>query len=445
MTGAFASIPPQCVRQILERHVLVDGFDFILDLQQSSGSWIIDAATGKAYLDLFTFYSSSALGLNPPQLVNDSEFMRRLATAAVNKPSNSDSYSAEYAEFVMTFSRVLGDPELPHLFFIDGGALAVENALKAAFDWKSQRMGASSDSDVPDLAVLHLEKAFHGRSGYTLSLTNTELLKTAWYPKFAWPRIPAPALKFPLKANACTNRANERHALQAARTAFDAAKGKIACFIAEPIQGEGGDNHLSATFLNAMQELCFTHDCLFVLDEVQTGCGITGTAWAYQQFDLKPDLVAFGKKTHICGVMAGRRIKEIPDNVFQISSRVSSTWGGSLVDMVRAARILQVIEQDNLFDAATQRGEFLLRGLVALASRFAQVLHNPRGRGLMCAVDLPNRRARDDILQRLYRNERVIALPCGDVGLRFRPSLTITEEQIEIALQSLRRCLEHVS
>ncbi|MER6999327.1 L-lysine 6-transaminase [Streptomyces sp. NPDC000410] len=429
------------VHRALEPHVLVDGYEFVLDLSASSGGWLVDGVTGNRYLDLFSFFASAPLGINPSCIVDDPEFMRKLAAAAANKPSNPDLYTIPYAEFVRTFARVLGDPLLPHLFFVDGGALAVENALKAAFDWKAQKLGLDERA-VSDLQVLHLERSFHGRSGYTMSLTNTEPMKTARFPKFSWPRIPSPALRYPLTEHADTNHEAERRALEAAEAAFRAANGMIACFIAEPIQGEGGDNHLSVGFLQAMQRLCHENDALFVLDEVQSGCGITGTAWAYQQLGLRPDLVAFGKKTQVCGVMGGGRIDEVPDNVFTVSSRISSTWGGNLADMVRATRILETIERTELLDAVGRRGKYLRDGLEALATEHPAVVTNARGRGLMCAIDLPDTRVRDDVLRRMYQEHQVIALPCGDRSLRFRPPLTISESEIDRALEALARSVE---
>ncbi|MFT7837822.1 L-lysine 6-transaminase [Saccharothrix sp. BKS2] len=421
---------------MLERHMLVDGYDLVLDLNASFGVWLVDALTGERYLDLFSFFASSPLGFNSVHMVGDREFLDELAVAALHKPSNPDVYTVPYARFVHTFAEVLGDPLLPYLHFVEGGALAVENALKAAFDWKAQKLGLPDDA-VDGLQVLHLERSFHGRSGYTLSLTNTEPAKTLRFPKFAWPRIPSPALRHPLAEHESANRDAERRSLAAAEAAFAAADGMIACFIAEPVQGEGGDNHLSAGFLQAVQRLCHDNDALFVLDEVQTGCGITGTPWAYQQLGLRPDLVAFGKKTQVCGVMGGGRIDEVPNHVFAVPSRISSTWGGNLVDMVRATRVLETVERLRLLDAVTRSGQHLLDGLVALAAAHPGVVRNPRGRGLMCAIDLPDAATRDDVLARMYRDHRVIALPCGERGLRFRPPLTITEDELDLGLDAL--------
>ncbi len=386
------------VRGRLARHVLTDGLQLILDLRKSSGSWVVDARTGERYLDLYTFFASAPLGINPPGVVDDPDFMAQLTEAAANKPTNPDIYTTHYADFVDAFARVLGDPALPHMFFIEGGALAVENALKCAFDWKSRHNEMHGRSPQAGTKVLHLTRAFHGRSGYTLSLTNTDPVKTARYPTFGWPRIEVPAVTFPLDDHLDTVLAAERRALSQAEAAFRDHPHDIACFVAEPIQGEGGDNHMRAEFLQAMQRLCDQNDALFILDEVQTGVGLTGTAWAYQQLGLAPDIVAFGKKVQLGGIMAGRRVDEVPDNVFTVSGRINSTWGGGLVDMVRSRRLLEIIERDGLFDRAAATGQWFLAELQELGARYPGLVSNVRGRGLMCAFDLPDAAERDCLL-----------------------------------------------
>lgn len=402
---------------VLGRHVLLDGFDLVLDLRRSRGSTLVDARSGAEYLDLLTFFGSLPLGMNHPGLVDDPRFMADLARAALHKVSNPDIYTIEYARFVDTFQRVLGDPDLPHLFFIDGGALAVENALKVAFDWKARRLGVDHDQ-VPPLEVMHLTNSFHGRSGYTLSLTNTDPAVTAGYPTWRWPRIPVPVA------------GQERDALLAAGRYLAEHGRRVACFIAEPIQGAGGDVHVSPEFLHRMQELCQRHDVLFVMDEVQTGCGMSGAAWTYQRLGLAPDLVAFGKKTQVCGVMAGRRVDEVTDNAFTVSSRIGSTWGGNTVDMVRATRILEVIERDGLFAAAREKGDHLLSLLTGLAEAHPGLVGDVRGCGLMCAFDLPTAELRGGFLARLRRDHRVLLLPGGERSVRFRPSLAVSWDDL---------------
>ncbi|MCV7409347.1 L-lysine 6-transaminase [Mycobacterium florentinum] len=426
---------PDQVHEVLSRSMLVDGFDFVLDLTRSSGSYLVDARDGRRYLDMFTFFASSALGMNHPALADDEEFRAELTEAALNKPSNADVYTVAMAGFVETFARVLGDPALPHLFFVDGGALAVENALKVAFDWKSRRNERLGIDAELGTRVLHLRGAFHGRSGYTLSLTNTKPVTVARFPKFDWPRIDAPFIRPGADMDAV-----EAESLRQARAAFAAHPNDIACFIAEPIQGEGGDRHFRPEFFAAMRELCDEHDALLIFDEVQTGCGLTGTPWAYQQLGVQPDVVAFGKKTQVCGVMAGRRVDEIADNVFAISSRINSTWGGNLTDMVRARRILEVIEADALFDRAAQQGRYLRGRLDELADEFPALVFDPRGRGLMCAFSLATTADRDELVRRLW-HRGVIVLPAGTDGVRFRPALTVSRAEIDVAIAAVRDVL----
>jgi L-lysine 6-transaminase len=433
-----AAVTPADVHPLLARHLLVDGFELVLDLERSRGSHLVDARDGTAYLDLFTFFASSALGCNHPALADDPEFRAELLSAALTKPSNSDVYTVAMARFVDTFARVLGDPALPHLFFVEGGALAVENALKVAFDWKSRWNGAHGIDPALGTRVLHLREAFHGRSGYTMSLTNTDPVKTARFPTFDWPRIDNPYVR----AGVCEAEQHdrERAALAQAHAAFAAHPHDIACAIVEPIQGEGGDRHFRPAFLQALQQLCHSHDALFVVDEVQTGCGLTGTAWAHQQLGLAPDVVAFGKKTQVCGIMAGRRVDEVPDNVFAVSSRINSTWGGGLTDMVRARRILEVVEADALIPRAAVLGARLLAMLRDLADRQPAV-SDPRGRGLMCAVTLATPELRDRVVAALRTEEHVIVLGCGARSLRFRPALTIAEGELAAGVAALDRVL----
>jgi L-lysine 6-transaminase len=328
---------------------------------------------------------------------------------------------------------------LPHLFFVEGGALAVENALKVAFDWKSRHNQTRGIDPELGTRVLHLRGAFHGRSGYTLSLTNTKPISVARFPKFDWPRIDAPYIRSGADMDAL-----EAESLRQARAAFEEHPHDIACFLAEPIQGEGGDRHFRPEFFAAMRELCDEYDALLIFDEVQTGCGLTGTPWAYQQLGVEPDVVAFGKKTQVCGIMAGRRVDEVADNVFALASRLNSTWGGNLTDMVRARRILEVIEADELFDHAAEQGRYLRARLDELAYDFPAIVLEPRGRGLMCAFNLPTTADRDELIRLLWQRA-VIVLPAGQNGVRLRPALTVSRAEIDAAISAVRSALAAVA
>jgi L-lysine 6-transaminase len=150
--------------------------------------------------------------------------------------------------------------------------------------------------------------------------------------------------------------------------------------------------------------------------------------------------VAFGKKTQVCGIMAGRRVDEVPDNVFAVSSRINSTWGGNLVDMVRSRRILETIESDGLMVHAAKAGRYLLDRLERLAAEFPEHVLDVRGRGLMCAFSLPSAVQRDELVRRLW-DRRVIMLASGPDSVRFRPPLTVSRDEIDAAVDAVRETL----
>jgi L-lysine 6-transaminase len=373
----------------------------------------------------------------------DPVFREKLMRAALSNPTNSDIYTLEFAEFVETFGRVGIPPYLPYAFFVAGGALGVENALKAAMDWKVRRNFRKGLTVEKGHQIVHFKDAFHGRSGYTMSLTNTaDPRKYLYFSKFDWPRITNPALRFPVDAREIERvEALERQAVDEIKRAFVERTDDIAAILIEPIQAEGGDNHFRGEFLRALCELTHENDALFAVDEVQTGVGLTGRMWAHQHFGLEPDLLAFGKKMQVCGMMAGPRIDEEPENVFNVSSRLNSTWGGNLVDMVRAQRYLEIIEEEKLVEHADRVGQYLLQGLEALAAWRPDMLSNARGRGLMCAIEFASPALRDAVQEQAYQDGLMI-LACGPASLRFRPPLNTTAGEVDEALAIIKQAVE---
>ncbi|HET7225391.1 MAG TPA: L-lysine 6-transaminase [Candidatus Eisenbacteria bacterium] len=442
ITTPARRITPDQVHGVLARHMLADGYDLVLDMDKSRGRRLHDARTGRNWLDMFSFFGTLPLGINHPGLA-DREFQAKLLRAALVNPANSDVYTVEMAEFVETFARIAMPAHLPHVFFIAGGTLGVENALKAAFDWKVRRNFARGVKTERGHQVIHFRESFHGRSGYTLSLTNTaDPRKYEYFPKFDWPRVSNPKLRFPVDdAERERVAAAERAALAEIERAFEQRGDDIACVLIEPIQAEGGDNHFRPEFLRALRDAAHAHEALLVFDEVQTGIGLTGRMWAHQWDDVRPDLMAFGKKAQVCGFMGGGKLDEEPDNVFRVSSRINSTWGGSLTDMVRIARILEIIESDRLVEHAATAGEHLRRGLQGLAGERPEVFSNARGRGLMCAVDLPDGAARDAAVERCFELGMLI-LPCGTRSIRFRPPLDVELGELDEGLGILKRAAE---
>jgi L-lysine 6-transaminase len=180
---------------------------------------------------------------------------------------------------------------------------------------------------------------------------------------------------------------------------------------------------------------------MFIVDEVQSGVGLTGKMWAYQHFDFEPDIVAFGKKTQVCGIMVNDRVDEIRDNVFKVPSRLNSTWGGNLVDMVRCQKYLEVIDEQNLIKNAEVQGKRLLQGLEEIEKKYPNKISNARGRGLMCAFDLPTPEKRDELKNKIYENG-LIVLGCGRSTVRFRPPLIISSKEVDEALDAINKSVK---
>lgn len=432
-------VAPDAVHAQLARRVLADGYPFVYDHRQSEGSYLVDQLTGRRYLDMFSFFASSPLTHNHPKM-RTPEFREKMADLALINPSNSDVYTVEMAEAVETFAQRVLPPYLPHLFFISGGAPAVENALKVAFDWKV-RKNLSRGQGEKGCRVLHFKEAFHGRLGYTISLTNTaDPRKYVYFPKFDWPRVDNPKITFPLVGtNLEAVIAAEQESLRQIEAAFDAHPDDIASIVLEPIQCEGGDNHFRPEFFQELRRIADEREAMLILDEVQTGIGATGTMWLHEQLDVRPDILVFGKKAQVCGIAVSERVDEVERNVFVENSRINSTWGGSLVDMARGQRYVEIIYEDRLIENAQVEGEYFLSSLRSLEDQ-GRGLSNSRGRGLLLAFDMPSPSARDQLLRDAY-DSGLLVIGCGARSVRVRPHLDVERTVLDEVLGILESVL----
>ena len=432
------SIAPTDVHKTIAKHMLADGMEQVIDLKKSHGSWLVDARNGREYLDLFSMFASMPIGYNHPYMMENKD---RLTHAALNKVTNSDVYSTEMAEFVETVARIAQPDYLPYAFYVEGGTLAVENALKVSFDWKV-RKNLAAGKGAKGGKVLHFKDCFHGRSGYTMSLTDSpDPRKTLYFPKFDWPRVLNPKITFTLDEAAVAEA--EIQSITEIKAAINANPEDIAALIIEPIQGEGGDNHFREKFFRELKTICNENEILFIYDEVQTGIGLTGKMWAHQHHseDCRPDIICFGKKTQICGIFVSDRIDDVENNVFHESSRLNSTFGGNIADMVRFTLYLEVIEKEGLVQIAAENGEYVLDKLQALQKKYGDVVSNSPGKGHFCAFDLPNGDILDNLLS-LIADEGALMLGCGTHSIRFRPHLNISQDEIDIGFEMIEKAIQ---
>ena len=444
---------PQEAKNNIGKRILADGMDQIIDLNKSHGSWLVDSRDDKEYLDLFSMFASLSVGYNHPYLLENKD---RLMSSALNKPTNSDVYSMEMAAFVDTMGRIAQPQYLPYAFYIEGGGLAVENALKTAFDWKV-RKNLSKGIKNKGSQIIHFKECFHGRTGYTMSLTDSpDPRKTLYFPKFDWPRIDNPKINFPLNDENLEDVINKENiALEQIKDAIRNNPDDIAGLIIEPIQGEGGDNHFRCEFFKELRNLANEEEFLLIYDEVQTGVGITGNMWAHQSFtphsckcdcedaSTAPDIISFGKKTQVCGIFASKRLDEVDGHVFHESSRLNSTWGGSLVDMVRFTIYLEIIEKENLVQNANDMGNHLSKCLNDLQANHPNIVSNVRNKGLFGAFDLNDGEQRDSLVGAIL-NEGAMMLGCGTKSIRFRPHLNITEQEMNDGFSMIDRAISNI-
>jgi len=444
---------PKEAKTNIGKRILADGMDQIIDLNKSHGSWLVDSRDEKEYLDLFSMFASLSVGYNHPYLLENKD---RLMSSALNKPTNSDVYSMEMAAFVDTMGRIAQPQYLPYAFYIEGGGLAVENALKTAFDWKV-RKNLSKGIKNRGSQIIHFKECFHGRTGYTMSLTDSpDPRKTLYFPKFDWPRIDNPKINFPLNDENLEDVINKENiALEQIKDAIRNNPDDIAGLIIEPIQGEGGDNHFRCEFFKELRNLANEEEFLLIYDEVQTGVGITGNMWAHQSFtphsckcdcedaSTAPDIISFGKKTQVCGIFASKRLDEVEGHVFHESSRLNSTWGGSLVDMVRFTIYLEIIEKENLVQNANDMGNHLSKCLNDLQANHPNIVSNVRNKGLFGAFDLNDGEQRDSLVGAIL-NEGAMMLGCGTKSIRFRPHLNITEQEMNDGFSMIDKAITNI-
>ena len=435
----MTKINAQNVHETLGHHMLADGLPYVFDLEKSHGSWLHDQRTGDEVLDFFTCFASWPVGYNNPRMA-EPEFLEELHAAAAINIANSDLYTESMAKFVEAFATRVTPAGFPYHFWVQGGALAVENTLKVAFDWKARKLGRTAMTDSgDDLVILHFEGAFHGRTGYTMSLTNTDPAKIGLFPKFNWPRVSSPFIVHDQEGGIANDVAvAEAKTLGEIDAAFAKYKDRIAGILIEPMQGEGGDRHFRPEFFGALRKIADEREALLIYDEVQTGFFGSGSPWLWQTKGVAPDLVAFGKKTQICGLYCSARVDEVEDNVFHMSSRINSTWGGNLVDMVRCRQFIDVILADKLQENVTARGEQMIAGLRAQARERGQ-FSDVRGIGSFVAFTFETPDQRGAFLCEMLE-KGLLALSSGADSIRLRMPLVVTADEVDTALSRIADC-----
>jgi len=389
--------------------------DIELNLDKSHGSYVYDDRTQSEFLDFFSFFASNGLGYSHPAY-ETAEFTQDILRYSKIKVSSGRIYTKYFSDFIEQFHDFAGAGVFEKYFFIHGGALAVENALKVAFDWKAKRVPASVDPTT--FQVIGFKGAFHGTSGYMLSITGLPAAKVVNFPKLDWPRFEAPLLR---GDDASLQKQTESHSLQEIEKYLcGAGKDRVAAILLEPIQCTAGDFSFSASYLAELKKLCREYRVALIFDEIQTGFGVTGNLWYWQELGVVPDILVFGKKAQVCGLAASADFSE----AFSVPHRLNVTWDGHIVDVVRSKHLIHELQKSSIIQDVKRRGKWIADGL----RKFPE-LKNVRNTGLLIAFDFENPAQRDAFYTNTYANKVLVNL-AGDRTIRLRPNLYVSDSEI---------------
>ncbi|HOJ23267.1 MAG TPA: aminotransferase class III-fold pyridoxal phosphate-dependent enzyme [Armatimonadota bacterium] len=420
----------------LDRYVLADVRPFVIDLARCHGMWLA-TIDGQEIFDWAGYYASKLIGHNHPGLY-EPEYVERLVRAANNKVANPDFLTPECLEYYRTLHRLA--PECmrnPHLevYAVNSGAEAVENMMKYFINLYHQRHGGQRPPDRTH-RFLYFEQAFHGRTIFALSVTQTvDPVATKDFHGFipGNVQVPFPAIDTSLPKS--ENRRRTEEALQTVAALLERFQGEVVGIVTEPIQGAGGHRCAEPEFFQGLSRLAHEHSVFLGFDEVQTAGGPTGALFMADQLDLPypPQAIATAKKF---GAGVVYMLHPMEDR-----GVLDSTWGGSLADMVRFVQEMKIVEREGLIPAAARKGELLADGLRALSCRFPELVRNVRGMGLYQGFSLPTPEVRARLIQTALQQENLLLLGAGCRSIRTRPNLSVTEEEIGLFLEKLERCL----
>ena len=423
----------------LERYVVTKVQPFVVDLSRSEGMWLT-TVEGRRIFDWINYYASKLIGHNHPGLC-EPEYVQRLIVAANNKVANPDFLTVECLDYYRVLHnlapRCMQNPRL-EVYVVNSGAEAVENMMKYFINLFHQRHGKSMHAGETHRFV-YFEQAFHGRTVFALNVTQTcDPVATKDFHGYVPGNVQVPFPAVNTSRSAGENRRRTEECLQIVESVLRQCQGEIVGIVVEPMQGAGGHRMAERLFFQELSSLAHRYDVFLGFDEVQTAGGPTGSVFMVDQLDLPypPQAVATAKKF---GAGVVYMLYPMDDK-----GVLDSTWGGSLVDMVRFVQEIQIAQRERLIEAAVRKGRRLAEGLKELERRFPNLVSNVRGLGLYQGFSLRDAGLCERLKQTALETEDLLLLGAGADTIRLRPNLSVTDEEINLFLEILSRSLERL-
>ena len=372
-------------------------FNIQIDFNKCHDSYLYDKKTNREYLDFFGMYASLPLGYNH-SIFRTEEFRNEYLRAGTFKINNCEFTSDETLEFDRMFTEYAGKGVFKYFHYTCTGALAVESAIKTCIE--------HNDCRAPK--VLSFNNSFHGINSYGGFVTSRFPGADARLEGF--PEI------FSIKVDCDLNKVEEKLSSE-----------NITCVLVEPIQCSAGDIYYGKRFFKGLRDLCDKYKVPLVFDEIQVGFGGTGKLWYYEHLDITPDIVIFGKKTQLSGIM----VKEELGSIFAPGRgiRLEVTWDGDVADMIRCKYIIKAYERCGILYNVIAQSALLREGLSEIKE-----IQNLRNCGLIMGFDLESREYRDIIVKNLYNNG-LICNRTGEKSIRLRPNLNISRKEVMESLE----------
>jgi len=369
--------------------------------KSSQGCYIKDI-DNNVFLDFSSQVASTPLGYNHPMLLSK---IKKYAKVHPVKLAGQDFPVKEHRLLLEELLSIT-PKSLDTAFLINSGAEAVENCIKVAL--RHQHKAKFGISFI---------NAFHGRTLGALSCTDSKALYKKYFFSIPIQRLPFNESALDILDNIIKKEASPE---------------EIGFIIVEPIQGEGGYNFAPQSLLKGLRKFTSQYNIPFIIDEVQSGMGRTGKWWAFQHYNIQPDIFSAAKALQVGATITSNHLRPEP-------GALSSTWGaGHILDMAIGLKTIQIIKKQKLLSNINQQGNYLLKQLQQLP------IENPRGLGLMIAFDLETEKQRNNMVLECLRHGLVV-LGCGESSIRLIPPYIIKKQEINQALEILESAIRTTS